>query len=134
MSAETAVLEWRRAQAGLGAAGSCRRDGYYADVVSRAYYAVLHGARGALELHGFSTDTHRATRNLFGQNFVRTGRIEPGWARIIRELSDARTAADYKVNLTFDLDDADAAYAQAEAFLNRIHELLAEVIPVEQLR
>ena len=134
MSVDTALLEWRRAQAGLGAADSCRRDGYYADAVSRAYYAVLHGARGALELHGFSTETHRATRNLFGRNFVRTGRIEPEWARIIRELADARTAADYKVSLTFDLDDANAAYAQAEAFLNRIHESLAEVIPTEQLQ
>lgn len=83
-----------------------------------------------LELHGFSTDTHRATRNLFGQNFVRTSRIEPRWGRVIRELSDARIDAEYKVNLTF---DADAAYAQAEAFLNRIHELLAEVIPGDQL-
>lgn len=133
MSAETALLEWRRAQASLGAAGSCRRDGYYADTVSRAYYAVLHGARAGLELGGYSTETHRATRNLFGQNLVRTGRVEPEWARIVRELSDARIDAEYKVNLMFDSADADAAYSQAEAFLNRIRELLAQVIPTDQL-
>ena len=133
MSAETALLEWRRAQASLGAAGSCRRDGYYADTVSRAYYAVLHGARAGLELDGYSTETHRATRNLFGRNFVRTGRVEPEWARIIRELSDARIDADYKINLTFDSADADAAYTQAGAFLNRIHEFLTVTIPAGQL-
>ena len=76
---------------------------------------------------------NRATRNLFGRNFVRTGCVEPQWARIIRELSDARIDADYKVNLTFDSADAGAAYTQAEAFLNRIHEFLTVTIPAQQL-
>ena len=133
MSAETAVLEWRRAQASLGAADACRRDGYYADAVSRAYYAVLHAARAALELQGFTTETHRATRIMFGQYVVKTGRVESGWSRVISEMANARADADYKVKLTFDVDDANVAYVRAEAFLNRIHTLLATVIPAEEL-
>ena len=125
MSTESAVLEWRRAQASLGAADSCRRDGYYADAVSRAYYGVLHGARAALELQGFTTESHRATRSMFGQYVATTGRVEPSWGRVISEMSDARTNADYKPRMTFDADDADTAYTRAAGFLERIGDLLA---------
>ena len=128
MSVEAAILEWRRGQASLGAADSCRRDGYYADAVSRAYYGVLHGARAALELQGFTTETHRATRNLFGQYVATTGRVESRWGHVIGELADARTDADYKTGMTFDADDADAAYIRAAGFLEQIWNLLTDSI------
>ncbi len=49
--------EWKRAAESLGAAESCRRDGYYADSVSRAYYAILHAAKAALYLQGISAES-----------------------------------------------------------------------------
>ena len=128
MSVASALAEWRRAQASLGATDSCRRDRYYADAVSRAYYAVLHAARAALEYHGFTTVTHSATKNTFGLHIVRAGRIEPQWGSVIGDMADARRDADYKAALTFDETDADAAYAQSAEFLNRIRELLAGAV------
>ncbi len=134
MSQAGAISEWQRARAALGAAGSCRRDGYYADAISRAYYAVLHAARAALELYGFPTKTHTATNNTFGLRMVRTGRVESPFGSMITDLSDARLKADYEVGLTFTVADADAAYMQAEAFLDRIQAVLAAAVPAEQLR
>ncbi len=134
MSAANAIAEWRRARGCLGAADSCRRDGYYADAISRAYYAVLHAARAALELYGFPTETHSATNNTFGLHIVRTSRIEPSFGSVITDLADARLNADYDVDLTFDVNDATVTHARAEAFLNRIRELLAGAIPAEQLQ
>ena len=134
MSVANALAEWRRARASLGATGSCRRDGYYADAVARAYYAVLHAARAALELYGLTTGTHSATKNTFGLHIVRAGQVEPQWGGVIGDMADARRDADYKAALTFDEATADVAYAQAEAFLNRIRELLAGAILAEQLQ
>ena len=133
MSVVGALAEWERAKAALGATDSCRRDGYYADAVSRAYYAVLHAARAVLQLHGYPTRTHAATNRLFGLHIVRTGRVEPAFSRRIEPMLEERMAADYTVTRAFTVNDADAAYAQAEAFLDRIQTALAVVIPVEQL-
>ncbi len=43
------LAEWNRARESLRAAESLTRDGLYADAISRAYYAILHSAKNALE-------------------------------------------------------------------------------------
>ena len=133
MNVPAALAEWQRAREALGAAGSCRRDGYYADAVSRGYYAVLHAARAALELHNVPTGTHAATNRMFGHRIAMTGLVESRFGSVITDLAADRRNADYEVDITFHEVDADAVYARAEAFLNRIRELLATAIPAEQL-
>ena len=135
MSVASALAEWRRARASLGAAGSCRRDGYHADAVSRAYYAVLHAARAALESSGADVPrTHEGVSNRFGLHFVVTGLIERHIAAEIGRLHSLRGRADYDVGALFDEASAQDAISRAEAFLNRIRELLATSIPDDQLQ
>ncbi len=128
MSQADAIAEWRRAQAALGATDSCRQDGYYADAVSRAYYATLHAARAALQLHNIATETHAATRNTFGLYMVQRGYIEPQLGSSLRLMSESRIGADYRVHQVFSEADANAAYEHAEYFLSRIRQLLASEI------
>ena len=134
MSVETARQEWHRAQSALGASQSCQRDGYYADAVSRAYYAVLHAAKATLAATGFGApNTHDGVRNQFGLHIARTGLIERNFASEIGRLYDLRNRADYVVDAVFGEADAQDAIGRAEAFLNRIHTLLATAIPAEEL-
>ena len=128
MSAAAALAEWRRAQASLGATDSCRRDGHYADAVSRAYYAVLHAARAALQLEEIETETHAATRNTFGLYIVQAGYVEPQLGSSLRLMSESRIGADYRVHRVFSEADANAAYEHAEYFLSRIRQLPASEI------
>ena len=120
--------EWRRAQECLGAANLCRKNGYYADSISRAYYAIMHAAKAALSFRGVPVDnrrsTHRAVMNRFGWHLVEPGYIEPTWADDIRQGHAERTQADY--GAFEDLEEADASDAcyRAGAFLNRIQSLL----------
>ena len=134
MSVPSALAEWQRARAALGAAASCQRDGYYADAVSRGYYAVLHAARAALELHDLPTETHASTNRMFGYRIARSGLVEAHFGNVITDLANARRNADYVVDMAFHEADADAAYARAEAFLNRVRELLVRSIPDDQLQ
>lgn len=135
MSATTALAEWKRARESLGAAGSCHRDGYYADAVSRAYYAVLHGAKAALEFADVpAPDTHDGVSNRFGLHISRPGLVERSWGREIGRLLSLRILADYEVNTQFSDADARMATDRAEAFLNRIRALLATSIPGDQLQ
>ena len=120
--------EWRRAQQCLGAANLCRENGYYADAISRAYYAIMHAARAALSFRGVSVNnrrsTHRAVMNQFGRHLVVPGYIETTWSNDIRQGHVERTRADYDALENFDETDAGSACDRANAFLNRMQSLL----------
>lgn len=124
MNRPVALAEWRRAIECLGAAQSCRRDGFYADSVSRAYYAVLHAAKAALHLQGIDAESHAAVKRLFGLHLVQPGWIEPEWSTYLGESSEARLMAEYDVEVPFSEEDAREESDRASAFLSRIRAML----------
>lgn len=75
MNRPVVLAEWKRSIECLGAAGSCHRDGFYADSVSRAYYAVLHAAKAALSLQGIDAESHAAVKRLFDHLHHRPERV-----------------------------------------------------------
>ena len=135
MNTAIVLAEWKRATDGLGAAQSCRRDGFHADAVSRAYYAILHAAKAALQVHGVTAESHAAVKRLVGLHLVRTGEIEAEWGTFAGESLDARLTADYDVETSFSDVDAREECDRAAAFLARIRQFLqASGISREELR
>ena len=124
MAAAAVAGEWRRAQECLAAARLCRDNGFYADALSRAYYAIMHAAKAALAAKDIAPASHKAVQRLFGKELVMENQIEPSWADYIGQGFADRAAADYDVSATFTVDDAQDAVDRAAAFLNRIHTLL----------
>ena len=127
--AEQAVAgEWLRAQECLGAANLCRENGYYADAISRAYYAIMHAARAALRFRRVSISSRRSSHsgvlNQFGLHLVEPGYIEPAWSDNIKQGYGQRIRADYGVFENFEESDASDACDRADAFLDRILLLL----------
>ncbi len=110
----------RRAGECLGAAEVCKDNGFYADAVSRAYYAIMHGAKAALAMRQVQVTTHRGIMNQFGLHLVRNGLIETRWAEYISNGLFRRTKADYDPAAVFDAADARESCDRAAAFLNRI--------------
>ena len=125
--------EWKRARQSLGAAYSCYRDEYYADSISRAYYAMLHAAKAALALHGISAERHTTVRSMFRRHLVEIGLVESEWADAIALGSDERIHSDYDIDAVFGEADAHQAFERAEAFLDRIRALVVGVVPPEDL-
>ena len=120
-----ARAEWQRAQEALGAAAVCRDNGYYADAISRAYYAITHAAKAALALRGVAKITsHDALNRVFGREIVITNRVERVWGAALKQSHAKRIRADYHATDTFTVDDAQDAVDRAAAFLNRIRSLL----------
>ena len=124
MSADVARAEWRRANESLAAALLCLDNGLNADAISRAYYAVMHAAKAALEIRDVNADSHQGVRNQFGLHIVRLGLIEPVWGAEIGRLNTLRIVADYNAMSMITESDARDAYGSAEAFMNRVRTLL----------
>jgi uncharacterized protein len=118
------IAEWQRAAHSLGAARVCLHGEFYADAVSRAYYAILHAAKAALQLQNVAAESHAAVKRLFGQYLVRPGLIEAEWSAILGQSLDLRIISDYDVERPFSAVDAREACDRAEAFLARIRTLL----------
>ena len=139
MNKGVVLAEWRRAAESLGAAESCRRDGFYADAISRTYYVILHAAKAALQQRDIASESHAAVKRLFGLHLVQSGLVESEWGASIGIGLDARLTADYDAETSFSDTDAQDECDRARAFLKRIGNLLlsngftAEELRIEDL-
>ena len=124
MNEARAIGEWQRAEDCRQVAQLCLRHGFYADSISRSYYAVLHAAKAALALHDITIKNHRGLASMFGLHVVRAGFVEGHWGSVIGQLSALRQDADYDIEVIFTEADAARAFDQADAFNNRIYTLL----------
>ena len=128
MSDNIAIAEWQRAEECRQVARLCLQSGFYANAVSRAYYAALHAGRAALALYGVIPQNHRGLSNLFGLYIAKTGLVERHWGSVIGQLAARRLDADYNVAVIFSQADAANACQQADAFAERIHALLGGIV------
>jgi uncharacterized protein (UPF0332 family) len=133
MNQDLVMAEWRRAGESLGAAATYESAGYYADSISRAYYAAFHAAKAALLLDEIEPYNHSGVISRFGEHIAITGRVERERGRELNRLERLRNAADYDVEKVFKEADARDAHQRAAAFLDRIRELLTNHIPPDEL-
>lgn len=117
MNRNMVVAEWNRARESLRAAETLTRDGLCADAISRAYYAILHGAKAALHVHDIAAESHPAVRRMFGLHLVKPGEIEAEWSAYLTESLDDRLAADYDVETYFSKQKPEASAGEPRSFL-----------------
>lgn len=102
------------------------QSGDYEDAVSRAYYAVFHAAQALLLMEGQKAESHKGVLILFGLLFVKTGRFERKYGKILADLKDDRESGDYEVLTYMDEDAAREAQVQAKEFVLAAREYLTQ--------
>jgi len=85
--------------------------------VNRAYYAVFHAARAALQVEDEAPGTHAGVLRRFGYHFVRTGRVDEATGSILTTAHAARNSADYDAITRFDRAAAGDLVADAGRFV-----------------
>ena len=126
MSRDLVDKELNRAQESLQAAQKLLEDDLFADAVSRAYYACLHGAKAALLVEGVRVSSHRAVLMLFGEHLVKTGKIEKEYGKVLREEQEDREVCDYDVFQIVESDRAFQRVQDAQKFLERMRKLIGQ--------
>ena len=58
--------------------------------VSRAYYAMFYTANALLLSRGISVRKHEGVLSSFAENFVKTGRIDRKFSKMLHKAFDAR--------------------------------------------
>ncbi len=113
-----------RAQEDLVAAESNIQQGFYGVAISRAYYAMFYAATATLASQELSRSKHSGVHSAFGEHFVKTGLIEPEYARMLINAFDSRLDADYEADFVTDRRVAETVLEDAENFVARIEQYL----------
>ena len=121
--------ELKKAQQALKAAQNLLADRLYDDAVSRAYYAVFHGARAALKTKGIETVSHKGLISQFALHLVKAGEVEEEYGDILRQIKEDRETGDYEPLVTFGSDEAAQLVGSAERFLARMRAWIEKEAP-----
>lgn len=62
--------------------------------VNRLYYACFYAVTALLVKNKIAARTHQGMRQMFGLNFVATGKISPGYSRFYSQLFNDRVSGD----------------------------------------
>ncbi len=111
------ATELERAEEALRSSRLLLAHDFYADSISRAYYAMLHAARALLFLEGLEARTHRGVGHQLNLHLVREGRFDPDLARAFSRYQADREAADYDGSAVFNQTQAEEVVLAATRFI-----------------
>jgi uncharacterized protein (UPF0332 family) len=117
-------IELGKARRLLEAAEHLARGGFHEDAVSRAYYAVFHAGCALLASIGRTVRTPDGLRMTIGEHFVRPGKLDPRFARVLARSAADRNDADYNSTATFLAEDAKEAIQGAREFVAEVEGLV----------
>jgi len=106
-----------RAVQKLAVAKRLFEDGFYADAVSRAYYAMFYAARALLSEKSVYPKTHRGVISQFGLKFVKEGKFEKEIFDLFTRAQEDREEADYGLFSEIVEKEAKKIIEGAEKFL-----------------
>ena len=95
-------------------------NSFYADCVSRAYYAMYYAARSLLALKEIYPKTHSGVIRTLGLEFVTKGYLDEVSGRAIATAKEDREDADYGVVIGITSEEAKETLNDAKIFIEKI--------------
>jgi uncharacterized protein (UPF0332 family) len=71
-------------------------NGFWNSAVNRLYYAVFYAVNALLVQNGIHASSHSGTRSQFSLNYIKTGKLDKKFGKLLTELYDWRQKGDYE--------------------------------------
>lgn len=117
---------FEKAKEDLEASELMLKNGKLSQSINRSYYAIFHAVRALLALDKFDSQKHSGIISYFNQNYIKTGKIETEFSKILTAAFKIRSDSDYKDFYVVTQEDAELQLENAKKFLKRIKEYLAQ--------
>lgn len=101
----------------LQAADALLAQNFFADAISRAYYAAFHFATALLITKGIEAKSHAGLINRLSLFFIKSGIIAPKFGRVLSRAQKYREESDYSAAFVFTKEDASQCIADVRAFV-----------------
>jgi len=113
-----------KAEHALEVAEALIEDGYPADAASKIYYSMFYAAQALLKSEGINVVKHSAVESAFGYSFVKPGRIDPKYHRMLIDARKIREIADYDIQEEIVKPAASLKVEEGKSFLEAIKDFL----------
>jgi uncharacterized protein (UPF0332 family) len=101
--------------------------GYFDDAISRAYYGMFYATKAALLSIDIEVKSHAGLVNQFALHFVKTGKVEREYNRMLSTAMQMREMSDYSLQVTSTEAHAAGIIADLKLFIQKIKQILVNV-------
>jgi uncharacterized protein (UPF0332 family) len=113
-----------KAEHALEVAEELMKKGYAPDAASKTYYSMFYAAQALLKAEGIDVTKHSAVESAFGYYFVKTGRVNPKFHKMLIGARKIRETADYDIEEEIVEPEASVKIEEGKEFLAEIKKLL----------
>ena len=113
-----------KAYSSLTAATTLLEESLFAESISRSYYAMFYAAKALLLVDGIDASKHSAVAAAFGREYVKTGKIDSKYHRMLLDGFEWRQKSDYDVYWLATRERAEKCQQEAEAFVAQVEKSL----------
>lgn len=119
-------IEWEKAKEAFKEAKVLQGQKLPNGCISRAYYAAFHAGKALLLMEGLETRSHQGLGRLFSLHFVKTGKFDAKFSRILSKAQKYREEADYSSEFVFTMEDANERLKEINEFVGFVENFLKE--------
>lgn len=123
MTEETRKLI-EKAEHALEVAEDLMRNGYPSDAASKIYYSMFYATQALLKSNNIDVIKHSAVESAFGYYFVKPGKIDPKYHKMLIDARKIREIADYDIHEEIVEPAAALKIEEGRAFLAQIKDFL----------
>ncbi len=105
-------------------------SGFWNSAVNRLYYALFYAVNALLVLNNIQTKSHSSTKSQFSLNFVKTGKFDIKYGRLLSELFDWRQKGDYENIFDYDDDSVKPLFEPVEEMISLIEDEINKSITI----
>ena len=92
-------------------------SGFWNSAVNRLYYALFYAVNALLVLNNIQTKSLSSTKSQFSLHFVKTGKFDIKYGRLLSELFDWRQKGDYENIFDYDNDSVKPLFEPVEEMI-----------------
>lgn len=115
---------FEKADHALAVAEELLRHGHAPDAASKIYYAMFYAAQALLKSGGIDVTKHSAVESAVGYYFVKTGKIDQKYHRMLINARKIREIADYDIDEEIVEPVASVKIDEGKAFVGAVKKYL----------
>jgi uncharacterized protein (UPF0332 family) len=98
----------------------------YPAAINRIYYGMFYALLALTVKYDFESSKHKQLIGWFNKEFLRTGKVETNFGKILMKAYESRTTGDYDTFVEFEKNDVIQLFEEMKQFIDRIEKLIRE--------
>jgi len=99
-------------------------NGFWNSAVNRLYYAIFYAANALLVQNEINASSHSGTRSQFSLHFIKTGKLDIKFGKLLTELYDWRQKGDYENIFDYNSESVQPLFPQVLEMIEEIDKMI----------